>query len=109
VNKLISILMLALSLCSMPAQSEQAVSSDDPELTGEPSIPLEYDDRIYERKSRNTGENEKTVHCRHLKQKVDELKGKPQRRHVALQRYKLECEDRSDSYDQRHTYGDPNF
>ena len=35
--------------------------------------------------------SKQSEHCKELRQKVDELKGKPQRRYAASQRYKAEC------------------
>lgn len=38
--------------------------------------------------SKNSAQSE---HCKELHKKIDELKGKPQRRYAAAQRYKAEC------------------
>ena len=40
---------------------------------------------------KTTPTDEHAKHCQALSRKVDQLKGKPQRRYVAAERYKHEC------------------
>jgi thymidylate synthase len=49
-------------------------------------------DPIYQEKSRDTTAETHNEHCKQLRRQMDELKGKPQRRHAVTERYKLECQ-----------------
>ena len=49
-------------------------------------------DPLYQEKKRDTAAEEHSEHCRQLRRQMDELKGKPQRRHAVVERYKLECQ-----------------
>ena len=41
----------------------------------------------------NTDNNMEEDKCAMLRQKIEDLKGKPQRKHAAIQEYNLECTD----------------
>ena len=49
-------------------------------------------DPIYQEKSPDRATAEHEEHCRQLRRQMDELKGKPQRRHAASERFKIECQ-----------------
>jgi len=76
-------LFLLLALITLPfgahAEKGQSIMFGDP-------------DPIYQEKTRNTTNEEHSEHCKQLRQQMDELKGKPQRRHAVVERYKLECQ-----------------
>jgi hypothetical protein len=42
--------------------------------------------------SRDRSADEQAEHCIQLHNRIEELKGRPQRRNAAIQRYRLECE-----------------
>ena len=72
-----SLLMAALILSSALAIAQQSGSAGQkPIYSSSPSI------------SKNAAQSE---HCKKLYKKIDELKGKPQRRYAAAQRHKAEC------------------
>ncbi len=76
-------LLLLLTVATLPlvahAEKGQSIMFGDP-------------DPLYQEKSRDTSTEELSKHCRELRRQMDELKGKPQRRHTIAQRYKLECQ-----------------
>jgi thymidylate synthase len=76
-------LLILLPLCALPlgahAEKGQSVMFGDP-------------DPIYQEKTRDTANEEHSEHCKQLRRQMDELKGKPQRRHAVVERYKLECQ-----------------
>ena len=75
-------LLLLLSICTLPlgayAEKGQSIMFGDP-------------DPIYQEKNRDTAAEEHSKHCKQLRRQMEELKGKPQRRHAVVERYKLEC------------------
>lgn len=75
-------LLLLLSICTLTpgayAEKGQSIMFGDP-------------DPIYQKKNRDTAAEEHSKHCKQLRRQMEELKGKPQRRHAVVERYKLEC------------------
>jgi hypothetical protein len=71
--------ILCLCLLAQPVLAEKApsVMFDPPEqsITGTPSL-----------ENPSGGD-----HCEDLLQKIEQLKGKPQRKHSMMERYELEC------------------
>lgn len=49
-------------------------------------------DPIYQEKTLDTTTAEYEENCRQLRRQIDELKGKPQRRHAASERFRQECQ-----------------
>ncbi len=76
-------LLFLLSVCTLPfsahAEKGQSIMFGDP-------------DPIYQERTRDTTAEEHNEHCKQLRRQMDELKGKPQRRHAVAERYKLECQ-----------------
>lgn len=76
-------LLLLLPLCALPysafAEKGQSIMFGDP-------------DPLYQERIPDTAAEEHSDHCRQLRQQIEELKGKPQRRHAVVERYKLECQ-----------------
>jgi hypothetical protein len=72
-------ILLPLCAASLSASAEKGASImfDPPERTITGTPPLEV---------KTTGDK-----CQELQQLIDSLEGKPQRRHAAMERYKLEC------------------
>ena len=50
---------------------------------------------IYSSSPGISGNSVRSEHCKKLYKKIDALKGKPQRRYTAAQRYKDECTDQN--------------
>lgn len=76
-------LLVLLSICALPfsayAEKGQSIMFGDP-------------DPIYQEKTRDTAAEEHSEHCKQLRRQMVELKGKPQRHHAVVERYKLECQ-----------------
>jgi thiaminase len=76
-------LLLLLSICALPysayAEKGQSIMFGDP-------------DPLYQERTPDTTAEEHSEHCKQLRRQMDELKGKPQRRHAVAERYKLECQ-----------------
>ncbi len=53
-------------------------------------------DPIYQEKTTDSTADEQAEHCKQLRQQMEELKGKPQRRWAVSERIKLECQPPSD-------------
>ena len=75
------LLLLSITVISTTAHAEKGKSI----MFGDP-------DPIYQEKTRDTTAEEHSEHCKQLRRQMEELKGKPQRRHVVVERYKLECQ-----------------
>jgi hypothetical protein len=56
------------------------------------SIMFTGQDPLAIEKSRDTNADEQAEHCKQLRSRMDELKGRPQSRNAVIQRYRLECE-----------------
>ncbi|HSG10290.1 MAG TPA: hypothetical protein VLB10_00915 [Gammaproteobacteria bacterium] len=93
------ILLLLLPLCVLPAS---VVIAED-----QPAAPAEIDDRFYERKPGITANEEQSARCKQLRHRIAELKGKPQRRHAAVERYRNECQSGAALSNQRPGNGGP--
>jgi hypothetical protein len=91
-------LFLLLSFCVLPAG---IVVAED-----QPATPAEIDDRFYEKKPVISVTEEQSARCKQLRHRIAELKGKPQRRHAAVERYRNECQSGSSS-SQRLDNGGP--
>lgn len=50
---------------------------------------------VYQQDNRETLADERDRHCKELSRKIEQLKGKPQRRYAAAERYKAECQSPS--------------
>jgi hypothetical protein len=49
-------------------------------------------DPIYQERKSDTATEEHSKYCQQLRRQMEELKGKPQRRHAIVERYRLECQ-----------------
>lgn len=49
-------------------------------------------DPVYSERARDTTARQQAERCTQLREEINSLKGKPQRRNAAIQRYRLECE-----------------
>ena len=58
------------------------------------SIMFGDQDPLYVEKTRDTTADEQAAHCKQLRQRMDELKGRPQSRNAVIRRYRVECEPR---------------
>ena len=76
-KKIATLLSLCAASLSASAEKGASVMFDPPEQTITGTPPLEV---------KATGDK-----CQELQQLIDSLEGKPQRRHAAMERYKLEC------------------
>ena len=76
-------LTLLLALCALPLSSLAEKGQ---------SIMFGDQDPIYTDTTKNDPAKEKADYCNELRRQMDELKGKPQRRNVVVQRYQLECQ-----------------
>ena len=76
---------LILVLCALPlacvAEKGQSIMFGDP-------------DPVYTESVTKDPAQEKADYCNELRKQMDELKGKPQQRNAAVQRYQLECQQR---------------
>ena len=76
-------ILLLLMICILPlsayAEKGQSIMFGDP-------------DPIYQERTRDTAAEEHSEHCKQLHRQMEELKGKPQRRHAVVERYRLECQ-----------------
>ena len=76
-------LLLLLPLCTLPlgthAEKGQSIMFGDT-------------DPIYQERKRDMAAEEHSEHCKQLRRQMEELKGKPQRRHAVAERYRLECQ-----------------
>jgi hypothetical protein len=68
---------LALSF-TVQAEKGQSIMFGDP-------------DPIYTETTPNTAADDRAEHCKKLKQRMDELKGRPLRRNPIVKRYQIEC------------------
>lgn len=59
-------------------------------------------DPFYAGKPRDTTADDQAAHCKQLRQRMDELKGRPQSRNAVIRRYKLECQPQYDTFRQPH-------
>lgn len=59
-------------------------------------------DPYYAGKARDTTADDQAAHCKQLRQRMDELKGRPQSRNAVIRRYKLECQPQHDTVRQPH-------
>ena len=75
------LLLLSISTLSLGTHAEKGQSI----MFGDP-------DPIYQEKTRETAAEEHSEHCKQLRRQMVELKGKPQRHHAVVERYKLECQ-----------------
>ena len=78
-------LILLLALCALPF-STQAEKGQ--------SIMFGDQDPLYTETTKKDPAQEKADYCSELRKQMDDLKGKPQRRNVVVQRYQLECQQR---------------
>jgi len=74
---------LLLALCALPLSSLAEKGQ---------SIMFGDQDPIYTDTTKKDPAKEKADYCNELRRQMDELKGKPQRRNVVVQRYQLECQ-----------------
>jgi hypothetical protein len=56
------------------------------------SIMFGDQDPLQVERTRDTTGDEQAAHCKQLRQRMNELKGRPQSRNAVVRRYKLECE-----------------
>ena len=56
------------------------------------SITLDNQDPFYDQRSGNAAAQEQADHCRQLRQRMNELKGRPLSRNAVIRRYRVECE-----------------
>ena len=74
--------VLFFALAAQPficqAQKGQSIMFGDP-------------DPIYTERKKDTSADELADECQQLRREMDALKGKPQRRHAVVERYKREC------------------
>jgi len=56
------------------------------------SIMFGDQDPLYVEKTRDTAADEQADHCTQLRQRMKELKGRPQSRNAVIRRYRVECE-----------------
>lgn len=56
------------------------------------SIMFGDQDPLYVKRTRNTTADEQAEHCKQLRQRMNELKGRPQSRNAVIRRYRVECE-----------------
>ena len=77
--------ILLLAFCALPlpglAEKGQSIMFGDP-------------DPVYAEPAKNDPAREKADYCNDLRRQMDELKGRPQQRNMAMQRYELECQQR---------------
>ena len=78
-KRFLLILFIASIASASHAEKGQSIMFGDP-------------DPIYQEKTRDTAAAEHDEHCKQLRRQIDELKGKPQRRHAASERFRLECQ-----------------
>lgn len=77
-RKLLLLSILILPLC-VHAEKGRSIMFGDP-------------DPIYQEKTLDTTDDEQAEHCKQLRQQMNALKGKPQRRWAVSERIKLECQ-----------------
>lgn len=56
------------------------------------SIMFGDQDPLQIERTRDTTADEQAAHCKQLRQRMDELKGRPQSRNAVIRRYRVECE-----------------
>jgi hypothetical protein len=78
------VLLLALSTLplSSPAEKGQSIMFGDP-------------DPLYGAPAKTDPIKDVADYCSQLRKQMDELKGKPQQRNAVIQRYQLECQQRT--------------
>jgi thymidylate synthase len=55
------------------------------------SIMFGDQDPLYVKRTRDTTADEQAEHCTQLRQRMNELKGRPQSRNAVIRRYRVEC------------------
>jgi hypothetical protein len=78
-------LILVVALCTLPLSSLAEKGQ---------SIMFGDQDPIHAETMASDPAREKADYCNKLRKEIDELKGKPQRRNMAIQRYELDCQQR---------------
>jgi len=79
VKKLILLVPLLILAMSAHAEKSQSIMFDNPTPD-------------YVKSSKDTQSEQQAKHCKELSRKIEALKGKPQRRYAAAERYKQECQ-----------------
>lgn len=74
-------LLLVLLCLSVTSQAEKGQS-----------IMFGDQDPLYVERTRNTTADDQAEHCKQLRQRMNELKGRPQSRNAVIRRYRVECE-----------------
>jgi len=77
--------ILILTLCTLPLSSLAEKGQ---------SIMFGDQDPVYAEPEKTDPAKEKADYCNDLRRQIDELKGRPQKRNMVIQRYDLECQQR---------------
>ena len=78
-----ALLLLTLCTLSLSSQAEKGQS-----------IMFGDQDPVYTEPVKTDPAREKADYCNDLRKQMDELKGRPQKRNMVIQRYDLECQQR---------------
>ena len=78
-------IIILLALCTLPLSSLAEKGQ---------SIMFGDQDPVYAEPVKADPAREKADYCNDLRRQMDELKGRPQKRNMAIQRYQLDCQQR---------------
>jgi len=78
-------IIILLALCTLPFSSLAEKGQ---------SIMFGDQDPVYTEPVKADPDREKADYCNDLRKQMDELKGRPQKRNMVIQRYQLECQQR---------------
>ena len=78
-------IVILLALCTLPLSSLAEKGQ---------SIMFGDQDPVYTEPVKTDPAKEKADYCSDLRKQMDELKGRPQKRNMVIQRYQLDCQQR---------------
>jgi len=78
-------IIILLALCALPLSSLAEKGQ---------SIMFGDQDPVYTEAVKNDPEKEKADYCNDLRKQMEELKGRPQKRNMVIQRYEIDCQQR---------------
>ena len=78
-------IVILLALCTLPLSSLAEKGQ---------SIMFGDQDPVYTESVKTDPAKEKADYCSDLRKQMDELKGRPQKRNMVIQRYQLDCQQR---------------